>query len=166
MIHEKTTDPQIGGLIAEVDAGPEALGEWSAANFRLMKKQYVEGSRVPEALEKRKAQLGNEAYMKWAKAREASDFSIFEDTLSECFETAKVRREGARAGGDWWLRGTRVPRRAIRGIVMEQGEWMGPFVGRTLEWGGAAAPLLSVLSVVPRHLCPFDPLAPPKSEGN
>jgi len=89
VIHEKTTDPQIGGLIAEVDAGPEALGEWSAANFRLMKKQYVEGSRVPEALEKRKAQLGNEAYMKWAKAREASDFSIFEDTLSECFETAK-----------------------------------------------------------------------------
>ena len=43
---------------------------------------------------------------------------------------------------------------------------MAPLVNHTFEWGVVIATSLSVLSVVPRRLCPFDLLPSPKIEGN
>ena len=96
VIHERSTSPEIGKLIAAVDE--TTLKGKELANFRLMSKTYKESCAIPAELEKKKAQVSNDAYVSWTKAREASDFNMFSPLLNEAFsvagEVAALRMDG------------------------------------------------------------------------
>ncbi|GMI03886.1 hypothetical protein TrRE_jg9642 [Triparma retinervis] len=83
VIHERSTSPKIGALIAAVDE--KCLEGKELANFRLMVKAYKESCVIPKDLERRKAQVSSDAYVAWTKAREASDFDLFSPLLGEAF---------------------------------------------------------------------------------
>jgi Zn-dependent M32 family carboxypeptidase len=96
VIHERSTSPKIGALIAAVDE--KCLEGKELANFRLMVKAYKESCVIPKDLERRKAQVSSDAYVAWTKAREASDFDLFSPLLGEAFsvagEIASLRMDG------------------------------------------------------------------------
>lgn len=92
VIHEKATDKVIRTLLDNADADL-AKFEGSTTDekriLQLTREAYEKNERIPAELEARKAELGARAHSTWVKARSADDFTMFQDTLKECFDTAK-----------------------------------------------------------------------------
>ena len=85
VIHEKSTSKLIGELLdqakEEASSDPRKLRNWELA-----KKDYDKKTCVPNELAAKQAALSAEAYTTWTKAREADDFSQFEECLSRCID--------------------------------------------------------------------------------
>ncbi|GFH43877.1 hypothetical protein CTEN210_00350 [Chaetoceros tenuissimus] len=99
IIHEKSTDAKIGELIAESLKDIEASSEEHQEERRVLaltQKSFDKNTKIPAELEAKRAKLQSAAYTAWVKARTASDFSLFESTLKECFETAQQVAECTR----------------------------------------------------------------------
>ena len=93
VIHEKATDAKVGLLIKEAMGDMEK--EVDVSRFvderkvlELSHKAFVKNERISTELASRKAKLSSEAYATWTKARAASDFSMFEPYLQNCFDVA------------------------------------------------------------------------------
>jgi carboxypeptidase Taq len=90
VIHEKSIDPKIGDLLAEIEAQQD--GSSSDDHRRvveLARKAYDKKVKIPTSLASQRASLSSEAYNVWAKARAADDFSQFEDILGQGIAVAK-----------------------------------------------------------------------------
>ncbi|WP_069299155.1 carboxypeptidase M32 [Neptunicoccus sediminis] len=90
--HSQRTDPRIADWLDAVDGAD--LNEVEAANVRLIRRQFERQSKVPAALASQIARVTSQAQGVWAKAREAGDFSAFQDVLTEVLA---LRREEAAA---------------------------------------------------------------------
>lgn len=101
IIHEKSTDAKIGSLIQsalnDIEASSEEEHKEELRILALTKKSFEKNIKIPAELEAKRAKLQSAAYTAWVKARTASDFSLFESTLKECFDTAKEVAECTRA---------------------------------------------------------------------
>ena len=91
LTHQKFTAPEIGELIEDVkkelaDAAPDSD---DARYIKVLSKDYDEATKVPSEYVARFAKLTARGHENWAKAREASDFSIFEKDLAEIVEMRK-----------------------------------------------------------------------------
>jgi len=87
VIHERSTEAELGALIARAEA--EALAdERDLANVRLARRDFDMMTKIPAELAERKAKLASSAYASWAKARPANDFKSFSPMLAECFAVA------------------------------------------------------------------------------
>jgi carboxypeptidase Taq len=89
VLHQQRTDPKLLELMDQ--ALEKESASLQADEFRLLeleRKNFVENAKVPSELAARAAELSSSAYSDWVKAREAKDFSMFEDTLHDCFNTA------------------------------------------------------------------------------
>jgi len=111
IIHEKSTDPEIPGLVSQAmaDLFPEDIVLSSADDDSVEKKdakrileltqdEYNKKNCISSELAARKAKLSSEAYSSWVKARTAKDYSIFSPVLSDCFEIVKEITQAQRDG--------------------------------------------------------------------
>ncbi|MCP4141145.1 MAG: carboxypeptidase M32 [Chloroflexi bacterium] len=91
LTHQKFTSEEIGKLLDELkrefaDADPDSD---EARYIKVAAKDYDQATKVPSEYVARFAQLTARAHESWAKAREASDFSIFQADLEEIVEIRK-----------------------------------------------------------------------------
>ncbi len=92
LTHQKFTSDEIGKLIEELktelsDADPDSD---DARYLKVLSKDYDQATKVSPEYVAKFARLTAKAHESWAKAREASDFSIFQADLEEII---KMRRE-------------------------------------------------------------------------
>jgi carboxypeptidase Taq len=101
IVHERSTAPRIGELIAacEEDA---SLDEESAACIRALRRDYERATRLPTSLVRAFAQTTSRAMHAWRDAREASDFGAFAPWLQEVVDLSRERAQafGVPAGGE------------------------------------------------------------------
>lgn len=85
LTHQKFTSPEIGQLIEDVKAelGDTDSDSDDARYLKVLKKDYDEATKVPAEYVAKFAKLTAQAHESWAKAREASDFSLFQTDLEE-----------------------------------------------------------------------------------
>jgi carboxypeptidase Taq len=91
LTHQKFTSPEIGALIEDVKKELDGADPDSddARYIKVLEKDYNEATKVPSEYVAKFAQLTARGHENWAKAREASDFSIFENDLAEIVEMRK-----------------------------------------------------------------------------
>ena len=89
--HEILTDDQVGEWITELDG---EVDDDKQAVVREVRREHERAKEVPEDLVERLSEASSEALPVWEEAKEKSDFSIFEETLTELVE---LRREYAEA---------------------------------------------------------------------
>jgi len=97
VIHEKATDKKIGELIEASLKDLDGLSsdDTSSSSYEeerkvlaLSKKAFMKNEKIPTELAARKAKLGSESYGTWTKARAASDYTMFQPYLKDCFDVA------------------------------------------------------------------------------
>ena len=91
LTHQKFTSPEIGELLEDVktelaNADPNSD---DARYVKVASKDYDEATKVPSEYVAKFAQLTARGHESWAKAREASDFSLFKNDLEEIVEMLK-----------------------------------------------------------------------------
>jgi carboxypeptidase Taq len=88
VVHLKFTSPEIGRLIEELNSWAQAKGHdsFEAAYLRELKRDYDKYVKLPAAFVSEMAIASAAAYEAWAKAREASDFSVFAPHLEKMVE--------------------------------------------------------------------------------
>ncbi len=92
LTHQKFTAAEIGELIEDVkkELADADLDSDDARYIKVLSKDYDEATKVPSEYVARFAKLTARAHETWAKARAASDFSIFQADLEEI---VKMRQE-------------------------------------------------------------------------
>lgn len=90
--HEKLTDPALGEVLDEL-ASESSLDRAQAASIRIMKKEYIRATKVPQSLVRELAELEAKAFQAWAKARPADDFSILEPYLTKMLALKKEQAD-------------------------------------------------------------------------
>lgn len=101
IMHERSTDPELGMLIEKAKKDLEELSSMTCGEggesedlitarriLELEGAEYEKRICVPSELAARKAQLESAANHAWAKARENNDFASFAPLLKDCFDTA------------------------------------------------------------------------------
>lgn len=86
LVHERSTDPRIGELLAECEADPELTSDPhsdSSANLREIRREYDRDTKLPGDLVEEIARTTSLAEHEWATARERSDFSLFQPWLEK-----------------------------------------------------------------------------------
>ncbi len=91
LTHQKFTSEEIGKLIEDVksELGTADPDSDDARYLKVLAKDYDEATKVPSEYVAKFAQLTARGHESWAKAREASDFSIFQADLEEIVEMRK-----------------------------------------------------------------------------
>lgn len=91
LTHQKFTSEEIGKLIADLkvefaDADPDSD---EARYLKVASRDYDKATKVPSEYVAKFAKLTARGHESWAKAREASDFSLFQTDLEEIVEMRK-----------------------------------------------------------------------------
>jgi carboxypeptidase Taq len=97
VIHERSTAPELGTLLATLSAADLAaagLDDYARANVREAAREHRKAATVSEDLVRREAELESSGYSSWVKARAAKDFSAFAPSL-EAWVSARRERAAA-----------------------------------------------------------------------
>jgi carboxypeptidase Taq len=96
--HQKSTAPEIGDLLKQLEASPLASepGSFEAANIREIKHSYDKLVKIPQSLVEELTKVTTVAHEVWADARAKSDFSIFFPYLEKII---KLKLQQAEAVG-------------------------------------------------------------------
>ncbi len=90
VMHDKSTDPELKGMLDQLSQCPEAqFNEFEWSNIREAKRDYDLDTKVPRQLVKELAELSSRGHLIWAKAREDNQFSDFAPTLKRLIELKK-----------------------------------------------------------------------------
>jgi carboxypeptidase Taq len=96
IIHEKATDPQLEKLLEQANRDMNAdkndskeIRDDAHILLRLAREEYDKKTRIPPALEAKRAELSSTAYAAWVKAKQENDFQLFAPYLKECFDVAQ-----------------------------------------------------------------------------
>ena len=95
VLHEKSTDPRIGELLARLqeEEASNLLDKYQKATVREAAREYKKAIAIPDALVRREAELETRAYATWVKARQENDWNKFAGVLKEWVD---IRKERAR----------------------------------------------------------------------
>jgi carboxypeptidase Taq len=95
LVHEKFTDKKVGELLSAVEGSDLIKNAESdaAANVREIRREYDKQIKLPKELVEEIARITSLAQGVWAKAREKSDFSLFEPKLKEVIDLKKRQAE-------------------------------------------------------------------------
>jgi carboxypeptidase Taq len=98
MTHEMLTAPEIGQLLAEVDASPLLREKDSipAVNVREIRRSYDRAVKLPKELVEELARVTTRAQQIWQEARQADDFAAFQPWLEKIVH---LKRQEAAAIG-------------------------------------------------------------------
>src|SRR5262249_25462078 len=85
LTHEMLTAPEIGELLATVEASPLVQGASSdaAANIREIRRNYDRAVKLPKELVEELARVTTRAQQVWQEARQADDFAAFQPWLEK-----------------------------------------------------------------------------------
>ena len=105
LAHERSTDPEIGELLAKCEADRALSGDpssESAANIREIRRDYTRLTKLPTELVSELARVGSQAQQVWKEARSKNDFAMFEPMLERMMTLTRRKAEcyGAPAGGE------------------------------------------------------------------
>ncbi len=90
ILHEKSTDSELEGMLDRLLECPEAqFNEFEWRNILEAKRDYDLETRVPRRLVKELAELSSKGHSIWAKAREENRFQDFAPTLKRLIELKK-----------------------------------------------------------------------------
>ncbi len=90
VLHDKSTDPQVGQLLdLLVKAEESAFNDFEWCNIRESKRDYDIETRVPRELVQEMAELGSKGHHVWAKARKDNCFSDFAPVIKRFIELKK-----------------------------------------------------------------------------
>jgi carboxypeptidase Taq len=98
LVHEKVTDPVLGGLLAEVE-GTDLVADSAsveAANVREIRRAHDRAAKLPRQLVEELARTTTQAQPVWEKARREDNFSDFQPWLDKI---VKLKRQEAQAVG-------------------------------------------------------------------
>ncbi|MFW6368929.1 MAG: carboxypeptidase M32 [Spirochaetota bacterium] len=99
IVHERETNEEIGELLAALGAddghpeGDSNVPESERAYIRQWYRDYRQETKLPADLVRRMAEAASTGQSVWAKAREASDFSMFRDHLAHIIDLNKEKAE-------------------------------------------------------------------------
>ncbi|MHB9288595.1 carboxypeptidase M32 [Halobacteriales archaeon Cl-PHB] len=91
LTHEILTDEQVTEWLAAIDEGD--LDQEEAANVREIRRKHERAVSVPDDLVEEISEATSNALPVWKEAREAGDFSQFEDTLAELVDLKRQYAE-------------------------------------------------------------------------
>ena len=104
VLYDKKADPELGSLLADLHESTGAdtceLTDVQKANVRIALKDYQRLVRVPKELVQKQAKLETEGYNKWVQAREASDFSLFSESLEDWVNVKRQEAECIEPSGN------------------------------------------------------------------
>jgi carboxypeptidase Taq len=106
IIHEKATDPQLEKLLEQAnrdlntDDDEQKEKDDARILLRLAREEYDKKTRIPPALEAKRAELSSTAYAAWVKAKQQNDFQLFASYLKECFDVAQQTAKYLRGNVD------------------------------------------------------------------
>jgi carboxypeptidase Taq len=85
--HKLVTDPEIGRLLAEIQAKPEyvSMGQFEKRNIYLISKSYREQTALPEKLVGELAKQQAITVNVWKKAKAKKDFSLYKTDLQKLY---------------------------------------------------------------------------------
>ena len=90
VIHERSTDPQLGDCLSALrTADPAEFNAFEACNIREAQREYDKETKVPKKLVQEMAELGSRGHFVWIKAREDNKFCDFAPTLKRFIELKK-----------------------------------------------------------------------------
>lgn len=81
--HSLIISPRVSRLLDRAEANAQVLEDWQVANLREMRRERDHAIAIPQSLVSRLAKVMARAEVKWADARQKSDFSIFAPHLEE-----------------------------------------------------------------------------------
>ncbi len=98
MAHEMLTSPEIGRLLAEVEASNLVQDKESpaAVNVREIRRNYDRAVKIPKELVEELARVTTRAQQVWQEARQANQFAAFQPWLERI---VKLKRQEAQAIG-------------------------------------------------------------------
>lgn len=93
--HERMTDPALGRLLDQLEAGTAALppDDDTAALVRVTRREFDRAARIPARLVERKSALSSALYSAWAEARPQNDFAQVAPLLERMIDL--VREQSA-----------------------------------------------------------------------
>jgi carboxypeptidase Taq len=104
LIHERSTSPRLGELLArcEADASLNAPGSETAAELREIRRDYDHATKLPAELVRELAETGSKAQHVWKDARAKSDFALFAPWLTKMLSLTRQKADfyGVPAGGE------------------------------------------------------------------
>ncbi len=95
MHHEKFTDSETGKLLNDL-MSDKSLNAMEQSDVFWLKKEYDRSIKFTKEFVTNKSMVVSQSFMQWDKAKRASDFSIFQDSLEKV--VAIVREEAAILG--------------------------------------------------------------------
>jgi len=93
LVHRREVAPELGALLAEVEANAGGLPVEDLALLRVMRRQYDQNTKLPEEFVAEFSRLASQAQMCWLEAREKSDFAIFQPLLERLVIMARQQAE-------------------------------------------------------------------------
>lgn len=103
IVHERATSKELGDLIAACEGDKGLLADpIAAANLRELRRDYDLATKLPADLVEEWARTSALATEVWKKARAASDFKVFEPSLTKMIGLARRKAEcyGWATGGE------------------------------------------------------------------
>ncbi len=93
VIHQKFTDPTIGEILAKIQnhSNFNELTDLEKRNIQLIQRDYDKETKIPKDLVEEMSKHGNKADQMWKKAKEASDFALFEPYIEKWVELLQKR---------------------------------------------------------------------------
>ncbi len=88
IMHEKSTDPEIGQLLDSL-IGENSFNNFEECNIREARREYEMETKVPKNLVMELAELSSKGHQVWVKARSENKFSDFAPVLSQLIELKK-----------------------------------------------------------------------------
>ncbi|MGP1346302.1 MAG: carboxypeptidase M32 [Phycisphaerales bacterium] len=94
LIHEKSTSPALGDLIAACEADAAVQGDDAArANVREMRRDYDKATKLPPDLVREIARIASKAMHAWKGARANNDFEAFRPWLEQVITLNRRKAE-------------------------------------------------------------------------
>ena len=84
--HEILTSNEMSKYLEELESNYDEMNQIQKANFREMKRTYERNVKVPKDLIEELSEAKSRGYSIWVKAKESSDFSVFEPQLKKFVE--------------------------------------------------------------------------------
>ncbi|HYP23511.1 MAG TPA: carboxypeptidase M32 [Actinomycetota bacterium] len=137
LIHERLTEPEVGGLLDEL-AADDSLDDDQKAHVRVFRREYEKATKVPPELVKELAEVEGLAYQAWTQARPASDFSMLQPHLERMVQLKKDQADALGWEGERYdaLLDTYEPDMTtaeVEAMFAELGEGLRPLVEEVLE---------------------------------
>ena len=93
ILHQMTTDPEIGILLADVEKNIQALDQYQKRETELIKNNWKLQSALPEKLINAEAKQRSISTSKWNKAKSVSEWKIFQPELEKLLTLSRERAD-------------------------------------------------------------------------